>query len=77
MNEDEIKIGTDVEIGNVQPMPGIIIDEANHEVIAGIDIDGDGKQDFSLKLIITNKWFWVIVGAIGLTLVLIKQFGVI
>ena len=55
----------------VEPKIGIIID-ANPEtgkVEIGGDIDGDGKPDISINIIIKSKLFWTILSiAVAITL---------
>lgn len=58
--------------------PGIILDATPEtgEVNAGIDVDRDGKVDFSISVVITDKRFWAVV-SIGIAIGLIaKGYGI-
>ena len=61
----------------VKPKAAIIIDSNpdTGEVVAGVDIDGDGKSDFSFKTIIKDKRFWLVVAGIIAVILVIKGSG--
>ena len=54
--------------GDTQPnqpsKPGIILnaDEDKHEVNIGVDLDGDGKADFSKKFTVKDPRVWAVIG---------------
>ena len=48
----------------VQPLPGIILDQDddNKELGIGADLDGDGKADINVKLSIKDPTVWAVIG---------------
>ena len=62
-----------------QPLkPGIILDadEDKGEVSVGVDLDGDGKADFSKKFTVKDPTVWAAIGWIIAGLSIAKHLGI-
>lgn len=66
------------EIVKEQSKVGIIVDgnPDSGEVSAGVDLNGDGKADITLKTVIKDARFWYAVGSVAFIVAVTKAFGI-
>lgn len=55
------------------PIVDMDTDEESGDVEVNVDINSDGVYDFGWKGKITNKWFWIAVSLIGISVYVYTQ----